>query len=275
MGGFVVAQPGGKGVHQLLRDAAHAEAFHDDAVVQTEDLRDKRRGHPRRQLEQEHPAVQRAAELHRPGGPRRRDVPHQPVALHQRQLREVDRRKGVVADGLVLFGAGARDDVPAKHHHHAPAARVDGADYAVPQVFLGIRDLVGDGLLCAGKDDRLIRVLNQIRERRRRVRQRIRAVADDKAVVQGVVFLNGACHHEPVLLPEVGAVDAAQRQRFRAAQLLQLRQMGKQFLAGKHRLEPLLGAHAGNGAAGGDEKQTLFGHKAKAPCGSNFNMTTV
>ena len=26
---------------------------------------------------------------------------------------------------------------------------------------------------------------------------------------------------------------------------------------------------------GGDEKQTLFGHKAKAPCGRNFNMTTV
>jgi len=100
-------------------------------------------------------------------------------------------------------------------------------------------------------------------------------VADDKAIVQGVVFLNGACHHEPVLLSEVGTVDAAQRQRFRAAQLLQFRQMRKQLLAGKHGLQPLLGAHAGNGAAGGDEKQTLFGHKAKAPCGRNFNMTTV
>lgn len=76
VGGLVIAQPGGKGVHQLLRDAAHAEAFHDDAVVQVEDLRDERRGHAGRQLEQEHPAVQRAAELHRAGGPRRGDVPH-------------------------------------------------------------------------------------------------------------------------------------------------------------------------------------------------------
>ena len=49
----------------------------------------------------------------------------------QRQFREVDRGKGVVADGLVLLGAGARDDVPAKHHHHAPAARVYGADHTV------------------------------------------------------------------------------------------------------------------------------------------------
>ena len=236
VGGLVIAQPGGKGIHQLLWDAAHAETLHDDAVVQVEDLRDERRGHARGQLEQEHPAVQRAAELHRAGGPRRGNVPHQPVALHQRQFREVDRGKGVVADGLVLLGAGARDDVPAKHHHHAPAARVDGADHAVPQVFLGIRDLVGDGLLRAGEDDGLIRVLDEIRERRRRVRQRIRAVADDKAIVQGVVFLNGACHHEPVLLSEVGTVDAAQRQRFRAAQLLQFRQMRKQLLAGKHGL---------------------------------------
>ena len=124
--------------------------------------------------------------------------------------------------------------MPAKHHHYAPAARVDGADHAVPQVFLGIRDLVGDGLLCAGEDDGLVRILNQVGERRRRVRQRIRAVADDKAVVQSVVFLNGACHHQPVLLPKVGAVNAAQRQRFRAAQFFQFRQMGKQLLAGKH-----------------------------------------
>ena len=40
-------------------------------------------------------------------------------------------------------------------------------------------------------------------------------------------------------------------------------------------LKPVLGAHAGNGAAGGDKKQTLFGHKAKAPCGSNFNVRPV
>ena len=183
MGGLVVAQAFGKGIHQLLRNAAHAEAFHDDAVVQAEDLRDERRGHARGQLEQEHLRVQHTAELHRAGGPRRGNVPHQPVTLHQRQLREVDRGKGVVADGLVLFGTGAGNDVPAKHHHYAPAARVDGADHAVPQIFLGIRDLVGDGLLCAGEDDGLIRVLNQVGERRRRVGQRIRAVADDKTIV--------------------------------------------------------------------------------------------
>ncbi len=35
---------------------------------------------------------------------------------------------------------------------------------------------------------------------------------------------------------------------------LQFRQMGQQLLAGKHGLEPLLGAHAGDGAAGGDKK---------------------
>jgi len=64
-----------------------------------------------------------------------------------------------------------------------------------------------------------------------------------------------------VLRAEVGAVDAAQRQRFGAAQLVELRQMGQQLLAGQDGLEPLCGAHAGDGAAGGDKKQTLLGHK--------------
>ena len=86
-------------------------------------------------------------------------------------------------------------------------------------------------------------------------------MADDEAIVQGVVFLNGAGHHQPVFLAEVGAVDAAQSQRFRDAQVIQFRQVGQQFLTGEHGLEALLGAHAGDGTAGGDEKNALFGHK--------------
>ena len=66
----------------------------------------------------------------------------------------------------------------------------------------------------------------------------------------------------PVLRAEVGAVDAAQGQRVGAAELVQLRQMSQKLFAGEHGLEALLGADAGDGAAGGDKKQTLLcGHR--------------
>ena len=126
--------------------------------------------------------------------------------------------------------------MPAKHHHHATAALIQRADHAVAQVLLGIGDLVGDGLLCTGEDDGFIGVLDQVGKRCGRVGQRIGAVADNEAIVQSVVLLHGLGHHEPVLLTEVGAVDAAQGQRFRDAQVVQLRQMGQQLLAGEHGL---------------------------------------
>ena len=261
VGLVVIAQLLGKGIHEPLGNAAHAKAFHNDTVILLKDSRDKLRSKAGGQLEQEHFGVQRPAKLHRAGGPGRSHIPYQPVALHQRQRREVDRRKGIVTDGLVLLGAGARNDVPPKHHHHTPAARVKGTDHAVPQVLLGIGDLVGNGLLGTREDDGLVRILNEVGQRRRRVGQCIGAVADDKAIVKRIVFLHGLGHHQPVLRAKVGAVDAAQVERFRAAELLQFRQMGQQLLAGQNRLEPLCGAHAGNGAAGGDKKQSLLGHR--------------
>ena len=261
VGLVVVPQALGKGVHEPLRDAPHAKAFHNDAVVLLKNGWDQLRPQAGGQFQQKDFRVQRPAKLHRAGGPGGGDVPHQTVPLHQRQRREIDRGKGVVADGLVFLGAGARDDVAAEHHHHPPAAGVAGADDAVPQVLLGVGDLIGDGLLGTRQDDGLIGILDEVGEGRRRVRQRIGAVADDKAIVQRVIFLHGPGHHEPVLRAQVGAVDAAQGQRFRAAKLLQLGQVGQQLLAGEHGLEPLRGADAGNGAAGGDEKQALLGHK--------------
>ena len=123
---------------------------------------------------------------------------------------------------------------------------------------------MGDGLLCAGEDDGLVSVLDQIGQRRCGVSQRVGAVADDEAVIQGIVLLYGTGHGQPVLRAEVGAVDAAQSQGLRLAQLLQTWQVRQQLLAGKHRFQPLVGAYTGNGAAGGDKKQTLLGHRMHA-----------
>ena len=77
------------------------------------------------------------------------------------------------------------DSTDLGQEHWLMMARAIQENYALYDGFIichGIRDLVGDGLLCAGKDDGLIRILNQIRESRR-IRQRIRAMADDKAIV--------------------------------------------------------------------------------------------
>ena len=98
-------------------------------------------------------------------------------------------------------------------------------------------------------------------------------MADDEAIVEGVVFLHGLGHHEPVLGAQVGAVDAAQSQCLRAAELLQLRQVGQQLLAGKDGLEPLGRAYTGNGAARGDKKQALLGHKMEASMKKHKNQT--
>ena len=128
--------------------------------------------------------------------------------------------------------------MPAEHHHHAPAAGVQRADDAVAQVFLRIGDLVGDGLLGTGEDDRLVRILDEVGQRRRRIGQRIGAVADDEAIVERIILLHGPRHQQPVFGAEVCAIDAAQRQRLRAAQLVQFRQMGQQFLAGQNGPQP-------------------------------------
>ena len=216
--------------------------------------------HARRQLEQKDLFIQLVAETHRPGGAGRLDVADQPVPLHLGQVGEIDRRKGVVADGLVLFGAGARDDRPAEHHHHPAAAGVQGADDAVPQVLFGVGDLVRDGLLGAGQDDGLVRVLHQIAQGRRRIGQGVGAVAEDKAVVAAVVFLDGAGHVQPVGRAHVGAVDAAQGQGVRLAQAGQARHMGQQFPAGQDRPQALGRAYAGDGAAGGDKEDLFLVH---------------
>ena len=108
----------------------------------------------------------------------------------------------------------------------------------------------------------VVGVLDEIRQSRRRVGQRVGAVADDEAVIEGIILLHGLRHHQPVLRAEVGAVDAAQGQCVGAAELVQLRQMSQKLFAGEHGLEALLGADAGDGAAGGDKKQTLLcGHR--------------
>ena len=87
---------------------------------------------------------------------------------------------------------------------------------------------------------------------------RVRHIIPMLQKISGIfISLYGLRHHQPVLRAEVGAVDAAQGQRVGAAELVQLRQMSQKLFAGEHGLEALLGADAGDGAAGGDKKQTL------------------
>ena len=58
-------------IHEPLRDAAHAETFHNDAVVLLKNGWDEFRAKAGRQLEQKDLRVQRPAKLHRAGGPGR------------------------------------------------------------------------------------------------------------------------------------------------------------------------------------------------------------
>ena len=97
--------------------------------------------------------------------------------------------------------------------------RVGDVDKAVVQVEPCVRIVEQDRFLRAGNDDGLGGILNQVGQCGGGIGHGIGAVGDHKAVVQGVVFLQGGADLQPVGGADVGAVQVHQLHGLYVAQL--------------------------------------------------------
>ena len=113
------------------------------------------------------------------------------VVLDGGNVWEVDAGKRVVALGTLLLAAGSRNNLAVKHDIDAVGLVAACKKEAVGKVGLGIGDLQVNGLLCASDYNWFRGILDQVGEGRCGVGQGIGAVADYKAIVLIVVFLNG------------------------------------------------------------------------------------
>ena len=117
------------------------------------------------------------------------DVEQDVLVLDHCQIGEVDAGKGIVALGALLLSAGAGDDLSVKDDIYAVGPFTGGEPQAVQQVGAGVGHIQVDGLLCAGDDDGLFGVLDQVGHGGSSIGHGIGAVADHKAVVVIVIFL--------------------------------------------------------------------------------------
>ena len=102
-------------------------------------------------------------------------------------------------------------------------------------------------------------MLNQIRQRRRRIGHGVGAVGDHKTVVVVVVFLDGGGHEQPLFRLDVGAVDVEQLHRVDGTEVLGLRNTFVQLPGGDAGGQTVLRGGGGDGSAGGDKKNALQG----------------
>ena len=176
-------------------------------------------------------------------------------------LRTNEPKKAWDALGEGLSGPGPQDH-PAVEHDLHPAAAPAGVQKRVDEVALGVGAVEPDGLLGSSEDDGLGAVLDQIAQGRRRVGHGIGAVADDEAVVLVVMLPDGPGQAQPMVRPDVGAVQTVQLQAVHPAQLSHpgcVLQKAAGVQLGSQTVCRLTG---GNGAAGADHEDVFH---SKAP----------
>ena len=127
--------------------------------------------------------------------------------LYGGNVGEIDAGKGIVAFCPLLLPPCPGDDLAVKNNVYIMGALTACKEQAVREIGLCVGDLQVDGLLGAGDDDGLFRVLNQVGEGRGGVRHGICAVADHEAIVRVIMLLYGFSDEKPVLRLHIGAVD--------------------------------------------------------------------
>ena len=250
-----------KGVQQRLRDPSDAEALDDQAIIVLKQVFHQLGLGPGDQLQHHDTLAQMIAEADRFGiGLLRKKADDLPVLYH-RQHREVDAAEGVVAAGIGFLRAGPRNDIPVENKRHAPGSRIPRIADAVDQVLPRVGALFADRLLGSGHDDRLIGVLDHVRQCRAGIGHGVRTVADDKAVVVQVFAL----HRRHDLVPDrrghIGAVDVADLDGVQIVFFTQFRDVGQHLFRSQARPQAVLGRLGGNRPARGDQQDSsLFTH---------------
>ena len=214
------------------------------------------------QLQQSHAGIQRVVEQG-PGIAGAAHILQQMAILHHRQIGIVHAGKGVEALGAGLAGARAQNHLAVEHDLYAAAAPA-GIEEGIRQIALGVGAVEPDGLLRTGKHDGLGTALHQIAEGGGGVGHGVGAVGDDKAVVAVVPVADGGGEAQPVLRPDVGAVQRVQLETFHPAEVRDAGDEGQQLLRGQLRRQAGGRLFRGNGAAGADHQDLFHGHTSRS-----------
>ena len=169
----------------------------------------------------------------------------------------VQAGEGVEALGSLFSRTGSHNHLAVEHDIHVLGIVIGGVDEAVQQIGFCVGHVHVDGLLRAGDNDGLGGILDHIGKRRRRVCQRIRAVADHESVVFVVVFLDRTHHELPVLRGHIGGVEIAHLHGMNLAHILHRRNMGQDIRRGQSRCQSVLGLQGCDGTARPDHQYFL------------------
>ena len=210
------------------------------------------------QLDQENPfaqAVLQAAGACYLGQSAR--IQHQSAAPHGAHKGPVDALEGVEAGGAGFDGAAAQNDLAVKGHEDAPYAGSRHGEGGA-QVLQTVGQGMLDGQLASGQHDRQIDAGQHKGQHRRGVGHGIGSVGDDDAVV-GLPRLEHAAGDDPPLLGlNVGGVQMQNVPHGDVIGVFQVGQPVGQFLAGNAGSQTLVGLFGGDGAAGGQKKDSFF-----------------
>ena len=132
-----------------------------------------------------------------------------------------------------------------------------GVAEAVGEVLLGIGELQINRALGPGYHHRLGGTLDKVGEGCGSIGHGIGAVAEDKAVVGVVIFLNGGGHLQPVAGGDIGAVQVHQLEGVHLAEPPYAGDKAQHLLRGEQRFQAPGRALGGNGAAGGNHQNTV------------------
>ena len=246
----------------VTRNTADAEALQNEGVVVLQHVRRETGRDAGDQLEQPDPFIEPVIE-YRGLGKACLDVLQKPPVLHHGKTGIVDAGECLIALGARFAGACALNDLAVEDDHDAMQMVGGGTEERVRQIDLGVGRIEADGLLRAGQDDRLFCTLNEVGERRCRIRHCVGAVADDKAVVALIMLLHSTRQRHPVFRADVGGVETEQLHTIDFAEFGDLRHEGQKLLRGEGRPQAILTDLRSDGAAGADH-ENLFHKKPPA-----------
>ena len=170
------------------------------------------------------------------------------------QRREVDAFKGVVALGTNFSCTGTGDNVTVEDQTYAVSVWMASVEQAVEEIGAGVGNIHIDWFLCAGDNDRLRRVLDQIGQSSCGVSHGIGTVADNKTVVVCIVVLDGFHDGQPVFRLNVGTVDVQNLNGIDGAEFTSFWNIAQQLFRGDFWGQTLFGGFGSDGTAGCDEK---------------------
>ena len=225
-----------------VRAQARSELEHGDAVVERAEDRGKRSLGQGRIY---------------PGGCPSRPCTYDAIVANVGERREVHAGKGIRAHGSLLTGARSGNGDATEHDRYVARRVVERIEQALVEVELRIGKRARHGALRAGEHDGLRASLDEVRERGGGIGHGVGPVQDEESVESGVALFDGARDAEPVRGAHVGAVDIHELQDLELAQALDLGHACGELSAGEGGGEAVSVFGGGDGAPGGDEKDSF------------------